>query len=53
MNVLWLARAIPSVFDSGDRIYTAELAAGLADAGANVTFIGLSLENELGASKLS
>jgi glycosyltransferase involved in cell wall biosynthesis len=42
MNCLWLARAMPYPLTSGDRIYSAKLAASLANAGAEVVFVGLS-----------
>jgi glycosyltransferase involved in cell wall biosynthesis len=38
---IWLAREIPFPLDSGDRVYSAQLAKALADAGAKVTFVGL------------
>jgi len=39
---LWLARELPFPEDSGDRVHTARLALSLAQAGADVTFAGLS-----------
>jgi polysaccharide biosynthesis protein PslH len=53
MNVLWIARTIPLPFDAGDRIYTAELASGLAGAGAKVTFLGLAPEVDTDPGNLS
>jgi polysaccharide biosynthesis protein PslH len=41
-RVLWLAREIPYPLDSGDRMYSALLVRALADAGARVTFVGLT-----------
>ena len=41
MNCLWLSRAMPYPLTSGDRIYSAKLAASLANAGAEVVFVGL------------
>lgn len=41
LRCLWLARAMPVPLDAGDRIYTARLVEALADAGAEVTFMGL------------
>lgn len=40
-RVLWLARAMPLPLDAGDRMYTGFLAQALAEAGANVCFVGL------------
>ncbi len=40
MRCLWLARSLPFPQDSGDRIYSAQLARSLAQAGAEVDFIG-------------
>jgi glycosyltransferase involved in cell wall biosynthesis len=37
---LWLARELPFPLDSGDRIYAARLARSLAEAGADLTFVG-------------
>jgi glycosyltransferase involved in cell wall biosynthesis len=42
LRCLWLARALPFPLDSGDRIYSARLAAALADAGCHVHFTGLA-----------
>jgi polysaccharide biosynthesis protein PslH len=42
MKCLWLSRFIPYPIVAGDRNYTAYLANSLADAGADVTFVGLS-----------
>jgi len=44
LNCLWLARSMPYPLTAGDRIYSAKLAAALADAGANVVFSGLSAD---------
>ncbi|GGD65954.1 glycosyltransferase [Croceicoccus mobilis] len=41
-QILWLARALPLPLDAGDRMYTAFLAEALADAGADVRFVGLA-----------
>jgi glycosyltransferase involved in cell wall biosynthesis len=41
---LWLARALPFPQDSGDRIYSAELARALALAGGQVHFVGLATD---------
>ena len=38
---LWLARELPFPADMGDRIYSGNLAKALADAGADLTFVGL------------
>ena len=43
-KVLWLARTLP--LNAGDRIYTAELATSLAQAGASVTFFCLANPDE-------
>lgn len=40
MRCLWLARSLPFPQDSGDRIYSAQLARALAQAGAQVEFVG-------------
>ena len=40
MRCLWLARSLPFPQDSGDRIYSAQLARSLALAGAEVDFVG-------------
>jgi len=40
MRCLWLARSLPFPQDSGDRIYSAQLARALAQAGAEVDFVG-------------
>lgn len=37
---LWLARELPFPLDSGDRIYTAQLAQSVAQTGVDVTFVG-------------
>jgi glycosyltransferase involved in cell wall biosynthesis len=42
IDCLWLARAMPFPLTAGDRIYSAKLAAALADAGASVRFAGLA-----------
>jgi hypothetical protein len=42
MQCLWLARTLPFPLTAGDRIYSANLAASLATAGAAVTYAGLS-----------
>jgi len=41
MRCLWLARAMPFPLTAGDRIYSFKLATALADAGAEVMFVGL------------
>lgn len=38
---LWIARELPFPLDSGDRIYTADMARALGNAGADITFSGL------------
>lgn len=38
---LWLARELPFPADMGDRIYSGNLAKALADAGTDLTFVGL------------
>ena len=53
MKVLWLARSIPLPLDAGDRIYTAHLAASLAEQQATVTFLGLRPRESHDAGKLS
>lgn len=40
MRCLWLARSLPFPQDSGDRIYSAQLARSLGQAGAEVDFVG-------------
>ncbi len=40
MRCLWLSRSLPFPQDSGDRIYSAQLARSLAQAGAEVDFVG-------------
>lgn len=40
MRCLWLSRSLPFPQDSGDRIYSAQLARALAQAGAEVDFVG-------------
>ena len=40
MRCLWLARSLPFPQDSGDRIYSAQLARSLAQAGAEVDYVG-------------
>lgn len=40
MNCLWIARELPFPTDAGDRIYSANLAGALAEAGAMVRFLG-------------
>ncbi len=42
LRCLWLARAIPLPFNTGDNLYTARLAQALVAAGASVTFMGLA-----------
>jgi glycosyl transferase family 1 len=42
LRCLWLARAIPLPLNSGDNVYTAQLAQALVAAGASVTFMGLA-----------
>jgi glycosyltransferase involved in cell wall biosynthesis len=44
MRVLWLARTLPFPWTMGDRIYTAQLAMSLAQAGAEITFVGHSID---------
>ena len=44
MKVLWLARALPFPLDTGDRIYSARLIRALADAGADLTVVGLAAQ---------
>lgn len=39
---LWLARELPFPLNSGDRIYSANLARSLAGAGCDLTFVGLA-----------
>lgn len=41
---LWLARESPFPADMGDRIYSAYLAKSLAEAGTDLTFVGLQSE---------
>jgi polysaccharide biosynthesis protein PslH len=48
MKCLWLSRYLPYPIIAGDRNYTAHLANSLADAGADVTFVGLN-ENDFAA----
>jgi glycosyltransferase involved in cell wall biosynthesis len=40
MRCLWLSRSLPFPQDSGDRIYSGQLARALAQAGAEVDFVG-------------
>ena len=40
MRCLWLSRSMPFPQDSGDRIYSAQLARALGAAGAEVDFVG-------------
>lgn len=40
-RVLWLARELPFPQDMGDKIYSGSLAKALADAGVDVTLVGL------------
>jgi glycosyltransferase involved in cell wall biosynthesis len=47
LQVLWLAREIIESANSGDRIYTYELAAALARSGAQVHFLGLAQNGEI------
>jgi glycosyltransferase involved in cell wall biosynthesis len=42
---LWLARELPFPADMGDRIYSGNLAKALADAGTDLTFVGLQSES--------
>lgn len=42
MKILWLGRIVPLPLNSGDRIYSAELAGAVARAGATIEFMGLS-----------
>ena len=42
MNCLWIARDLPFPPDAGDRIYSAQLAGALAEAGASVRFLGFA-----------
>ena len=42
---LWLARELPFPADMGDKIYSGNLAKALAEAGADLTFVGLESEN--------
>lgn len=42
MKCLWLGRYLPHPLVNGERIYSGRLAASLAAAGAEVTFVGLS-----------
>jgi glycosyltransferase involved in cell wall biosynthesis len=42
LRCLWLTRAIPLPFNSGENLYTARLAQALVDAGASVTLMGLA-----------
>jgi hypothetical protein len=44
---LWLARELPFPLDSGDRIYSAELAQSVARAGVDVTFVGHALSQNM------
>jgi len=37
---LWLSKELPFPLDAGDRVYSGHLARALADAGADVTFVG-------------
>lgn len=47
IQILWLAREVIESANSGDRIYTYELAASLARAGAQVHFLGLGQSGEI------
>ncbi len=40
MRCLWIAREMPFPLDSGDRIYSANMIAALADAGSDVHVVG-------------
>lgn len=42
---LWLARELPFPINSGDRAYSANLVTALAQAGADVHFLGLSADD--------
>lgn len=41
LRCLWLARELPFPMNTGDRIYTGQLAHAVARAGCDVTFVGL------------
>lgn len=47
MRCLWLARMIPLPLNDGAGIYSANMAAGLARAGVDVTFLGLETLSDL------
>ena len=42
---LWLARELPFPADMGDRIYSGNLAKALAEAGSDLTFVGIESKN--------
>lgn len=42
MKCLWIAREIPFPADSGDRIYTAQMARAFGQANGGVTFVGIA-----------
>lgn len=44
MNCLWIARELPFPADAGDRIYSANLAGALAEAGGAVRFLGFAAD---------
>lgn len=44
MNCLWIARELPFPADAGDRIYSANLAGALAEAGVAVRFLGCAAD---------
>jgi glycosyltransferase involved in cell wall biosynthesis len=54
LKVLCLGKIIPLPLNSGERIYTAALAAAIANAGARTKFLGLkNPESEVGGGELS
>ncbi|MGC1304254.1 MAG: glycosyltransferase [Caulobacteraceae bacterium] len=40
-SILWIARILPTPISAGDRLYTQGLVRSLADAGAEIRFLGL------------
>ncbi|MDQ7250227.1 glycosyltransferase [Dongia sedimenti] len=44
MRVLWVSRFVPFPMNAGDRVYSARLAAATAEAGAEVTVLGIADE---------
>jgi polysaccharide biosynthesis protein PslH len=42
IDMLWLGRSIPLPANSGDKIYTSKLVSNVAEAGAQVTYVGLA-----------